>query len=168
MRQSDRLYQVKCKPVYFRLPKMKDSRSPSKVPIMRDCRSPYRDSRPSRRKEEPRSDKRALSPREKADRDVSPGIRYSPLKNCRVSPSERDSPGRSYDTPDTKGPSPKIDQRVKRRPRTPSQSPSDVKGTPSPGRVLEPLRSESARSERGERARTPSRRHLSPERGERS
>merc|ERR1740129_1801254 len=142
---------------------MKDSRSPSKVPIMRDCRSPYRENRASRRKEESRSDKRAPSPREKVDRDVSPGISYSPLKNCRVSPTERDSPAL-----DTKGSSPKVDKRAKRRPRTPSQSPSDVRRTPSPGRVLDPIRSESARSERGERAKTPQRRHLSPERGERA
>ena len=126
---------------------MKDSRSPSKVPIMRDGRSPYKENRTqSKRKEELRTEKRPESPREKADidRDVSPGIRYSPLKNCRVSPDNR-----SIETPEAKVISPKIDlSRSKGRPRTPSEPPcGEISGrTPSPGRRLSPMRSERAKT----------------------
>ena len=117
-------------PNIVRLPKMKDSRSPSKVPIMRDGRSPYKE----RRKDGEKNDARYSSPRSRgeASRDVSPGILYSPIRGS--SPLGHASPGRRLDSPDPRPFSPhressfgrrKMSSPQQRRPRTP---PSSEKG----------------------------------------
>jgi len=66
-----------------RLPKMKDSRSPSKVPIMRDGRSPLKE-RKSFLKESPvkKDQEKHRSPRaSEIPRNESPGIEYDPIRD---------------------------------------------------------------------------------------
>ena len=158
-------------PNIVRLPKMKDSRSPSKVPIMRDGRSPYKE----RRKDGEKNDARYSSPRSRgeASRDVSPGILYSPIRGS--SPLGHASPGRRLDSPDPRPFSPhressfgrrKMSSPQQRRPRTP---PSSEKGASinslSPqknqSRVTPESKSPVSRKV-GKRSPSPIRKHASP------
>merc|ERR1719232_1143365 len=163
-----------------RLPKMKDSRSPSKVPIMRDGRSPLKDKKRSSVKDDDSFSRKHLKEKDQSpghprysspagEGNTSPGIKYSPIRDGKESDrsfssldrdqdrsrNSQQSPGRRLDSPETRIFSPKSESSggEKRRPRTPSPLETDKRSRGSSRRS--PLPDGKFSPVRGRQGRTP-------------